>query len=271
MANKFDRIIKENFQELTVWLLKRMLGGVKAIKVVPLLPKIQRTLEREADMLILLLCSDEEGEFIANVEWQSGNDKTMLKRLLLYYALAYHLYGLPVKTYVVYMGRNKVTMPSEIDHPLLNFRYHLINLSDISPEEFLSSNVPEEVIMAILAGHKTKDERRSVIRKILRKLRRILRKDESTLNRKIVQLEVLAELRNIQKLIVEEENNMAIRYNIKKDIRYQQGMEEGVEKGRSENKTAFVKNLLKENVFTIEKIAELANVSTAFVQQIKGI
>jgi hypothetical protein len=267
MANKFDRIIKENFREPTMWLLKKV-GGAKSVESVPLLPKMQHTLEKEADMLLLLKCSGEEGDFIANIEWQATNDPKMAERMLLYYALAFRTYRLPVKSYVVYIGRDKLQMSSEVHHPMLQFSYEIIDLSELSPQEFLSSDVPEEVI---LAGRRKKEAYRVIIQEILYKLRKLLVHDEVELSCKIQQLEVLGELRNIQQLITEEEQTMRFAdaileaYNIENDIRYNQGRE----KATHESKTAVVKNLLLKTNHTIQDIADFAEVSVDFVLEIK--
>ena len=82
----------------------------------------------------------------------------------------------------IFMGSRKLTMKSEVRHPMLNFSYEIIDLSALSLEEFLSSDVPAE---AILAGRKMRGKRRSVIRKVLHKLRMILKEDEVELSRKI--------------------------------------------------------------------------------------
>jgi hypothetical protein len=69
MPNRFDRIIQENFQGLTLSLLNRILE-IKKAEVVSLPRKIQRTLEREMDTLLkIVTINGREG--LVNVEWQT--------------------------------------------------------------------------------------------------------------------------------------------------------------------------------------------------------
>ena len=74
---------------------------------------------------------------------------------------------------------------------------------------------------------------------------------------------------------------MAWTYDLKTDLRYQQGKEEGIEKGieqgiekgieKGEEKkaTVFVENLLLTGEFSDEKIASLAAVNLEFVKKVK--
>ena len=130
---------------------------------------------------------------------------------------------------------------------------------------FLKSDIPEEIIMAILAGKTSHKQKREIIRKILFKLQALLQHDSKELSRRLLQFEILGELRAVQKIIIEEENKMAITYNIERDIRYNQGLE----KGMAIEKTAFVKYLLQNTTHSHEKIAELVNVPVEFVKEIK--
>lgn len=49
----------------------------------------------------------------------------------------------------------------------------------------------------------------------------------------------------------------------------EQGLEQGIAKERLERNTTFVQNLLRETKFTQREIAQLADVPTAFVREIK--
>ena len=157
--------------------------------------------------------------------------------------------------------------------------------------------VPEEIIMAVLAGKTRYEQKREIIRKILFKLRTLLQHNSEELNRKITQLEIIGDLRNVQQIIVEEENKMALTYNIERDIRYRQGLEKGLESGMQkglesgmqkgleaglqkglesgiqkatvERNTAFVTYLLQNTDQTVEQIAAVVNVPAAFVQEVR--
>src|SRR5690606_23146566 len=119
---------------------------------------------------------------LLNVEWQTANDPDMCLRMLLYHAHSALEYRLPVLGLVIYIGRRKIDMPTVLDYKNLRYRYQLIDLTELNPEIFLQSDVPEEIIMAVLAGKTRHEQKRKVIRKILNKLHALLRHDAAALN-----------------------------------------------------------------------------------------
>lgn len=116
-----------------------------------------------------------------------------------------------------------------------------------------------------------------MIRNILFKLHALLKHDEQELNRRVAQLEILGELRNVQQIIFEEEQIMAITYNIENDIRYNQGLQKGIEKGiekglekaNEERNTAFVTYLVQNTDHDDERISRELNVPLQFVINIR--
>ncbi len=60
---------------------------------------------------------------------------------------------------------------------------------------------------------------------------------EETLRGKYIrQIEVMSQLRSIQKEVSKEVEDMALIFDIEKDIRFKQGLEKGVVQGREEGK-----------------------------------
>jgi hypothetical protein len=84
-------------------------------------------------------------------------------------------------------------MISKIEYENFYYQYNIIDLLQYNPQEFLDSDVPEEVIMAILAGKLTEFEARLLTREILSKLHTLLGNNLNELNVKIKQLEILSE------------------------------------------------------------------------------
>src|SRR5690606_29323396 len=140
----------------------------------------------------------------------------------------------------------------------------IIDLSTLSPEVFLQSDVPFMVMLALLAGEKTVGKR-PVIKKILSILHALLADDPALLERKLIQLEILGRLRNVQKIIIEEEQNMRLRMSIKGDIRYQQGLVEGKKEGVEE----LVKKMLQTSKYTSEEIASLVNLPLKSLERLR--
>ena len=75
---------------------------------------------------------------------------------------------------------------------------------------------------------------------------------------------MLARLRNLTKETQKQIKDMGLTYNITKDYLYQEGMT----KGREEEKRGLITDMLKDGTLTIEKIAGLANVPVEYVKQI---
>ncbi len=284
MPNKFDRIIQENFHGLTMSLLRKIMD-IENAELIRLPRKIQRTLEREMDTLLKIMSSAGE-ECLLNVEWQTGNDPKMCRRMLLYHAMSGIEYNLPVKGIMIYIGKEKMNMPDSMEADNLRYSYIQIDLTELNPNTFLQSDTPEEILLAILAGKTKHEGKRQIIKEILFKLRSILNKDKQELDRRIAQLEIFGELRDVQQIILEEEQIMAITYNLKNDIRYKQGLEKGMERGLEkglekgvqaghqkatiEISTKVVLNLLANTDFSNEKIADMVNVSLDFVASLRN-
>ena len=78
----------------------------------------------------------------------------MRERMLVYLALLYEKYRLPIKQYVFFIGKGDSRMQSSLLFPNLAFRFNILSLSKVDYETFLNSNKPEEVIFAILTDFK---------------------------------------------------------------------------------------------------------------------
>lgn len=61
-------------------------------------------------------------------------------------------YKIPVKQFVIFLGADKPTMPTQLDRERLHFSYPLISLSELDYHIFLNSDKPEEIILSILAN-----------------------------------------------------------------------------------------------------------------------
>ena len=63
---------------------------------------------------------------------------------------------------------------------------------------------------------------------------------------------------------------MALTYDIKKDVRYQQGKEEGKQEGKEEKEEEIILALLKSGLLTDEQIAQTTGASLKQIQRIKA-
>jgi hypothetical protein len=125
---------------------------------------------------------------------------------------------------VFYIGNDPVNMLNKLSIPTFEYNFELIDLQSISYKEFITSNIPEEVLFAILCNFQGL-QAEMIIEEIFIKLRML---QESNLNfqRSVRQLDMLSLLRGLQPLILKQEQKMALTLDIKNDLRYQQGTQE---------------------------------------------
>jgi hypothetical protein len=82
----------------------------------PLPADLQYTSEREAEQVREI--SPQEGDtFLLHCEFQTGNDKQMLSRMLLYRAFLHYQHKRPICQFVVYVGKDKPNTEHRLDSP----------------------------------------------------------------------------------------------------------------------------------------------------------
>ena len=276
MANHYDRIFKENIEPMIPIIAERVFGIEKIQKSEDLKDKMQYTLEKEADYLQKIIHDNPENDYILHLECQVKDDPKMLSRMFLYRAILFHLFGLPVRQFILYIGKNPSKMNNVLDQERLNYSFQLENVNQIDYEHFLASNIPEEVILAILADFKGNNPEQ-IIREIVKRLKEL--SDQSLrLTKYEKQLEILSKLRNLQKQTIQTITTMGWEYELETDIRYLQGVEkgtvkgieQGIEQGKLVSNVEFVKKLLKDSDFSVRKIASMVGVTIEFVEKIKS-
>ncbi|PWK27966.1 putative transposase/invertase (TIGR01784 family) [Arcicella aurantiaca] len=279
MANHYDRIFKENIEPMIPF-IARKLFGIKEIKQSEdIKDKLQYTLEKEADYLQRIIHPNPEDDYILHVECQVKDDNEMLSRMLLYRGIIYHKFKMPVKQFVFYIGNGVSKMQTFLGQEELTYAFHLRDINHFSYESFIASNVPEEVVLAILSDFDgVKPE--IIITKIIARLQQLTDK-KLRLTKYEKQLEILSKLRKLQKQTIQTITEMGWEYELETDIRYlqgiergeQKGIERGIEKGMLqkaiEKDIEFVTTLLKTTDFDVSRIAELTKTSIEFVENIK--
>lgn len=98
--------------------------------------------------------------------------------MFVYAGLIYKIYRLPLRQIVFYIGNDPVNMPNKLSMPTFEYNFDLIDLQSISYKEFISSNIPEEVLLAILCNF-GEVQAEMVVEEIFIKLRSL---QESNLN-----------------------------------------------------------------------------------------
>jgi predicted transposase/invertase (TIGR01784 family) len=266
MAQDYDKIFKENIEEIILPLAEKLLGivpeGLEEVSI-----DVQRTIERKPDFLKKVVHKDSTKDYILHIEFQLADEKDMVYRMLEYYAMLLRKQKIKVKIKQVlfFIGKGKAKMEKTIKHDTLDFSFEIINLQEINYRTFLSSQKPEEVILAILADF-GKEDKDTVVKNILQRV-----KDTTQPNLKrqktVKQLEILSTTRKLQKLIIKHLETMALTYDLKSDIRFKQGIEQGIEQGEGRKTIVAVKNLLS-SALSYQQIADALEVSLAFVEKI---
>ena len=272
MSNFFDKILKENIAAIFPNLSKKLLG-IEIVHSEELKDKLQKTTEREADFLRKIKTSNGD-EFIVHLEFQTTDDKEMLYRMRVYHALITQKYRLPVRQFVIYLGEKAPQMRNQFTLEEMFMGFELINMQLINYQQLLQSNVPEEVVLAVL-GDFDLDNQEIVLQRILERLDK-LSNSPNALNKYIYHLLTFARLRNLTDITEKQLEHMGITYDIEKDAFFkkgeirgiEKGIKKGIEKGEIKKATKVVINLFKANKLSLEEIAQVAELSIEEVKRI---
>ena len=266
MGQDYDKILKENIEALIIPLADKLLGlSLGQLEELP--DDMQTTLERKPDFLKRVIEKDGRS-YILHIEFQVKDEKAMIDRMLLYYAMLHEKYQERVKQYVIFMGSRKPRMATRLNADMIDFRFTLVDIRQLDYQLLLDgATKPEEAVLAILSNFK-KSEVGTIIPAILRKLKS-LTNDERKLKRYVRQLEILSNLRDLQPITIKYTEAMPITYNIEKDVRYQQGVEKGLEKGIEKGAEKMIISLLQSGLLSDKQIAEVADTSLKSIQRIK--
>lgn len=154
--------------------------------------------------------------------------------------------------------------------PDFEFRYNLISFYDVSYKEMINSTVAEQVILAILCNYERVDAKQ-IFRKILLRLQQIC--EGLKLQKYLQQLRTLAQLRNKQNIVKEEEHKMISKiFDITKDPYYIEGVEKGtkkgIKKGIEKDRYLVALNMIKKD-YTNEQIVDILNLELEQIEVIR--
>jgi hypothetical protein len=262
MPNPHDRIFKENFFLNFLPVLGKLihLPPIKYTEEIP--EKLQHTLEREPDFVRIV--ETESGErFILHLEFQASNEPKMLQRMAEYHALLQRRFDLPVRPYVLYFGQEKPSMQNRLPEDRIFRGFELLNFQLLPAADFLASEYPEEVLLAIL-GDFGSSPPEDVVEQTLRRLQE-LSPTPATLSKYTEQLTVLSRLRSLQLITYQKIKTMAFDFDLKNDFIYMKGREEGREHLLNHN----IQQLIKQGLLTDQQIADALEVPLSRVKQIR--
>ena len=212
-GNTYDKILKENFRELVVPLVFRQ-EGIDPVKSEPLPEELNSTISRKIDFLMRVLEKNGE-ESIVHIEFQTRMPRAMVYRVAEYHGFLLGKYKLPIRHFVVYLGKSRTKVPTELPKNLQFSGYKLIALNQIPFEDLIKSKIPEEIILAIFAHYPKHDPER-VAKIILYRLKEVC-KDEVSLRKFITQLTLLSQLRKLDGYVKQIANSMPITIDLREN------------------------------------------------------
>ncbi len=242
--HQFDSVLKALLTSSENSLFARMTGAKHGRWLNVEFPKVN---QRRVD---LLFQSAPGGELIG-VELQSRNDRDLPLRMAEYALAVYRKYRKFPRQYVLYVGREKLRMASELLGTDFNCRYAVIDIRTFDAEKLLASPYAGDAVLAILAKH---GERRDVIRRILL---RIAKLEEAKRRDALTKLGILAGIRRLGNAVETEAKKMPIHYDIlDHDLLgpilrrgraegLAEGLAEGKVEGRAEEAVSLVRRQLK--------------------------
>ena len=111
-SSQYDKIFKENIEAVISSIMQNVLE-ITAVSMEELPDDIQHTKERKPD--VLKKVTDTKGDiFVLQIEFQVANDDEMVHRMLDYKAMLFRKYRIPIRQYVIFLGKGKVSMESSL-------------------------------------------------------------------------------------------------------------------------------------------------------------
>jgi hypothetical protein len=222
-GNVFDKIVKENLDEIFIPFVINNLGIDISTVLIEMLPdKLFTTEEREMDLLIKLT-DKQERVFLLHVEFQSKPDYEMIWRMIEYHGMITRQYKLPIVHIVVDLDNTNSNITTTLEDRFLFQGFKIIKLYDIDYEGMIASQIPAEIILAILGNFGNKKP--EIIIKAIAQRLKVVSKSDAELKKYIAQLNILARLRNLQGLITQTiSKNMPITFDIENDSLVREGI-----------------------------------------------
>ena len=199
----------------------------------------------------------------------------MIYRMAEYRAILQKNHKIPVKQFVIYLGAGVSRMRNELNEEEIIKGFELISLSQVGFAELLKSEIPQEILFAILCDFHL-EEPQEIIQAILQRLKDLC-PDEATFRKFVTQLNVLSQLRKLDKEVYKQALAMPIEIDITQNYAYKVATEKGLKEGRKEgaekNQILTVKRALVSKAFISRTISysDIAEFSGLSIERVKEI
>jgi hypothetical protein len=272
-ANKYDKILKENITSLIPVFINKILK-MKLIRMENLPEiRVQSTIEAEPDFARRAFSDQYTKGFILQIDFETTDSPYVDSKILKHIALQHEKYKLPVDVNLIYLRKERPKyIKGNINFFGVDVKYPIFCLSEISFKEFIYSDIPEEVILSILADPEDKPIE-EIVRMILERLV-FLQNNTVPLRKFINQLKILSFLRDGNPEVQKQLKNMPliatpeIIKQFREDENFLMGLDEGLEKGQLKQAIIGISSMSQKE-FEVSVIADLLSVKETLVKSIQ--
>jgi hypothetical protein len=231
----------------------------------------QRVEDRRADLVARVRPRAGGAPYVLHIEIQNNNDGAMPWRMLRYLTdIRLRHPKETVHQHLIYIGRQRLTMPRSLEEADIVYRYHLLDMATVDCDALLLRDNPDALVLALLCDFGDRDPQ-SVVNGIFLRLRELCGDNSKRLREYIDMIEVLSENRDLQPYIREAEN-MLTQVDVTRLPSYELGMEKGMEKGMERGakaaRLAVARNLL--TVLSDSQIAESTGLSVEEIARLRA-
>jgi predicted transposase YdaD len=249
-------IIKEIGRDIALYIL-----GIEIKGEVELIDKEWTRVEkRESDIVF------KYDKKIIHIEIQNDNHKKMELRMLRYLSdILFEYNDHEVSQYLIYIGRNRCSMPKIIERKRLSYSYDIIDVREISCEELLYHAHPSAVALSILCDFEGKNKQ-MIVNTILKRIKELTLDDDREYQNYLEKVTILSTNRDLEKNVKEGAEMLTV--DIEKIPFYQDGLKKGIQKGIENTLEKVVMGMLKLNV-DVEIIHKSTGVSVEQIEEIR--
>lgn len=184
----------------------------------------ERIEQRRADLVIKARLRHSTETLILHIEIQNNNQAIIPWRMLRYYHDIRMEHKEPLKQYLLYIGKERCSMPQNIQETNLSYHYELVDMHTVDCETLLQRNTPEALVLAILCDFKGRPAN-AVVREIGTRLRLLMHNDDKGFLDYFSMLEILGQNRNLSEQI-KETKEMLTQIDVSRLPSYQWGRED---------------------------------------------
>ena len=225
--HEYDTVLKSLLTDSPNSLFHLITGAKRGRWLNVELPKV---VQARVDLLFELAGTRE----LILLELQSHNDPDLPVRMAEYALLIWRMYGRFPKMYVLYVGSQRLRMPSALKTPDLTCRYTMIDIRQWNADTLLASSHPADAVLAILGRYADRTE---TVRRILQ---RIAKMKGSARKIAFSKLMILAGIRQLADVVKQEAKQMPILNDIMDHSvigpAIRQGRKEGIAEGIAKGK-----------------------------------